>query len=97
MPDRFRFLRSVLIVVLVVVSIPLLSAPQHSSFIERMTTPPAAIAQSAAPVGPQPGDVFRQFQDNTLLSADVCVQRFGNPVRQCAIRAATPGAKCRSR
>ena len=64
MPARFRFLRYVLIVVLLVVSIPLLSAPGHSSFIERMTTPPAAIAQSAAPVGPQPGDVFRQFQDD---------------------------------
>jgi hypothetical protein len=73
MPARFRFLRSVLIVVLVVVSIPLLSAPQHSSFIERMTTPPAAIAQSAAPVGPQPGDVFRQFQDNTTFrQTSVC-------------------------
>jgi hypothetical protein len=64
MPARFRFLRSVLMVVLIVVSIPFLSAPQHSSFMERMTTPPAAIAQSAAPVGPQPGDVFRQFQDD---------------------------------
>jgi hypothetical protein len=73
MPARFRFLRAVLIIVIVVVSIPLLSAPQHSSFIERMTTPPAAIAQSAAPVGPQPGDVFRQFQDDlTSRYTSVC-------------------------
>ncbi len=70
---RSRFLRYVLIVVLLVVSIPLLSAPGHSSFIERMTTPPAAIAQSAAPVGPQPGDVFQQFQDDTTFrQTSVC-------------------------
>ncbi len=65
MSFRSRTLHYVLMIVFIVVAIPPQSAPQHSSFIERMAAPPAAVAQSAAPVGPQPGDVFKQFQDNT--------------------------------
>ncbi|MCS6839199.1 MAG: Ig-like domain-containing protein [Roseiflexus sp.] len=50
------------IVLLVAVSAPLLAPP--SAPLPTVIEPPTVAAQTSAPVGPQPGDVFRQFQDD---------------------------------
>ncbi len=55
--------RCVLTIALLVALIaPLLVQPSAS--FQTWIEPPTAAAQSGAPIGPQPGDVFRQFQDD---------------------------------
>ncbi|GIW02296.1 Ig-like domain-containing protein [Roseiflexus sp.] len=47
--------------------------PPSAPFQALILEPPSVAAQSGAPIGPQPGDVFRQFQDDsTFRQTSVC-------------------------
>ncbi len=62
MVQQIRSRRWVLsVVLLIAVSASLLAQPAP---LQTWIEPPIATAQSGTPIGPQPGDVFRQFQDD---------------------------------